>query len=112
MDFNDELIELFLEKGYIVKAGNTPAGDPLYKLTEKFYNEQEELVEWLKQQDSDLLSNLWFKGYIDLRLDTDGSGYLYLTDRSADWLTAEDLDDHEKSMMYLIYSTGNYMENK
>lgn len=108
MDMNEELIKMMLEKGYIEEVGLNPVGDPLYKVTELFYTEQSEVVEWMRQQDSDILSGLWFKGYIDLKMSEDGLGFIYLTSKSDTWVEAEDLTEDEKSMMYLIYSTGAY----
>jgi len=108
MDMNEELIKMMLERGYIEQVGYNPVGDPLYKITELFYTEQADLVEWMRQQDSDTLSSLWFKGYIDLKMSEEGLGFVYLTDRSDSWVEAEDLTEDEKSMMYLIYSTGSY----
>jgi hypothetical protein len=108
MDMNEDLIKLFLEKGYIEVAGYNPVGDPVYKITELFYKEQEELVEWMRKADSDTLNSLWFKGFVELRMDHDGMGYIYLTNKSDDWTDSDELTDDERSMMYLIYSTGAY----
>lgn len=110
MDMNEELIKVFLEKGYIELAGYNPIGDPVYKVTELFYKEQEDLVEWMRKADSDILNSLWFKGYIELKMDDDGSGFIYLTDKSDSWVDAEELTEDEKSMMYLIYSTGAFYD--
>ena len=66
---NEELIEIFLEKGYIEVVGYNPVGDPVYKITKKFYEEQKELLADMKKMDSDILNSIWFKGYIDLKMD-------------------------------------------
>jgi hypothetical protein len=108
MDMNEELIEIFLEKGYIEVVGYNPVGDPVYKITKKFYEEQKELLADMKKMDSDILNSIWFKGYIDLKMDEEGNAFLYLTDKSEVWVDSEDLTEDEKSMMYLIYSTGAY----
>lgn len=108
MDMNEELIRMMLDKGYIEEVGVNPVGDPLYKVTELFYKEHADVIEWMRQQDSDILSSLWFKGYIDLKMSEDGLGFIYLTDKSELWVDSEDLTEDEKSMMYLIYSTGAY----
>lgn len=105
---NDELIEEMLARGYIEIVGYNPVGDPLYKITPRFYEEQSDLVEWMKKMDSDIMSSLWFKGFLDLKMDEDGNAYVYLTDKSDFWVDSEELNDDEKSMMYLIYSTGAY----
>lgn len=105
---NEDLIRMMLEKGYIEEVGVNPVGDPLYKVTELFYREHADVVEWMRQQDSDILSSLWFKGYIDLKMSEDGLGFIYLTKKSDTWIDSEDLTEDEKSMMYLIYSTGAY----
>ena len=105
---NEELIRMMLDKGYIEEVGLNPVGDPLYKVTELFYKEHADVVEWMRQQDSDILSSLWFKGYVDLKMSEDGLGFIYLTNKSDEWVDAEDLTEDEKSMMYLIYSTGAY----
>lgn len=108
MDMNDELIEEMLARGYIEIVGYNPVGDPLYKITPRFYEEQSDLVEWMKKMDSDIMSSLWFKGFLDLKMDEDGNAYVYLTDKSDFWVDSEELTEDEKSMMYLIYSTGAY----
>lgn len=105
---NDELIEEMLARGYIEVVGYNPVGDPLYKITPRFYEEQADLVEWMKKMDSDIMSSLWFKGFLDLKMDEDGNAYIYLTDKSDFWVDSEELTEDEKSMMYLIYSTGAY----
>lgn len=108
MDMSEDLIKMFLDRGYIEIVGYNPVGDPVYKITDLFYEEQKELVQWMREQDSDLLNSLWFKGFIDLMMDKDGLAYVYLTNKSEFWMDAEELTDDEKSMMYLIYSTGAY----
>lgn len=108
MEMNEELIQIMLDRGYIEVVGYNPVGDPIYKVTKLFYEEQEELVEWMRQMDSDILNSLWFKGFIDMKMDEKGNAYIYLTDNSEDWPISDDLTDDEKSMMYLIYSTGAY----
>lgn len=108
MDFSDEIIERMMEKGYLEEAGFNSVGDPLYRITPLFYEEQKELVEQMKKIDSDILNSLWFKGYLDLMMDEDGLGYIYLNNKSDKWINADDLDEDERAMMYLIYSTGAY----
>jgi hypothetical protein len=110
MDLNDEILEIFLKKGYIEPAGKNIAGDEVYRFTDLFYEEQAELVEFMRIQDSDILGSLWFKGYIDLMMDNDGLAHIYLNDKSDNWLDAKDLSEEEKSMMYLIYGTGSYIQ--
>lgn len=111
MDMDENMIKILLERGYLEIVGENQVGDPIYKITPEFYEEQAELVAWMRQQDSDLLNSLWFKGYVDVKMDDDGNGYMYLTDKSDTWLESEDLTEEEKSMMYLIYSTGTYLED-
>lgn len=111
MDMSEDMIKMLLERGYLEIVGENPVGDPIYKITPLFYEEQAELVDWMRQQDSDILNSLWFKGYVDVKMDNGGNGFMYLTDKSEDWVNAEDLTDDEKSMMYLIYSTGSYLED-
>jgi len=108
MDFSDEIIDAMMKKGYLEEAGFNSAGDPLYRITPLFYEEQAELVEEMKKIDSDLLNSLWFKGYIDLMMDENGLGFIYLNDKSDSWINSDDLVEEEKAMMYLIYSTGAY----
>jgi len=108
MDMNEELIQIMLDRGYIEVVGYNPVGDPIYKVTKLFYEEQQELVDWMKQMDSDIMNSIWFKGFIDLKMDENGNAYIYLTDKSEDWVSSEELTEDEKSMMYLIYSTGAY----
>lgn len=105
---NEDMIKILLDKGYIEMIGYNPVGDPIYKITPLFYEEQEEVIEYMKQVDSDIMNSLWFKGYLDLKMSNDGDAYIYLTDKSENWVKTEDLTEDEKSMMYLIYSTGAY----
>lgn len=108
MEMNEDLIEMMLEKGYIEIVGHNAVGDPLYRITELFYKEQADLVEWMRKADSDILNELWFKNFIDLKMDEKGNAYVYLTNKSETWTEAEELSEEEKAMMYLIYSTGAY----
>ena len=108
MDMNDELIEEMLARGYIEVVGYNPVGDPLYKITKLFYEEQADVVNWMKKMDSDIMSSLWFKGFLDLKMDEDGNAYIYLTTKSDSWVQSTELTDDEKSMMYLIYSAGAF----
>lgn len=108
MDMSEDLIKILLDKGYIKMVGYNPVGDPLYKITPLFYEEQAEVVEYMRAMDSDIMNSLWFKGFLDLKMDEDGDAYIYLTNKSEEWMQSEDLTDDEKSMMYLIYSTGGY----
>lgn len=108
MDMDENLIKALLEKGYIEEVGTNPVGDPLYRITELFYEEQAELVEQIRQADSDIMGSLWFKGFLDMKMDEEGSAFVYLTDKSDTWVDSEELTVDEKSMMYLIYSTGFY----
>jgi hypothetical protein len=34
-----------------------------------------------------------------------------LTDKSSEWYSSEELTEDEKSMMYLLYTTGGIYEN-
>ena len=111
MDMNEDILKMFIEYGYVEVSGHNAAGDPIYKLTELFYEEQKEVAQWMKEQDSDIMNSLWFKGFIDLMMDGDGKSYIYLTDKSDSWVEAEELTDDERSMMYLIYSTGAYIND-
>ena len=69
MDMNEEILKMFVEYGYVEVVSYNVAGDPIYELTELFYKEQKELAQWMKEQDSDIMSSLWFKGFIDLMMD-------------------------------------------
>lgn len=108
MDMNEDLIKILLEKGYIEMVGYNPVGDPVYKITPLFYEEQAEVVEYMRTVDSDIMNSLWFKGFLDLKMDKEGDAYIYLTNKSEEWMQSDELTDDEKSMMYLIYSTGAY----
>ena len=112
MDFSDEIIEKMMESGYIEEVGLNAVGEPLYRITPLFYEEQSHLVEQIKKIDSDLLNSLWFKEYIDLMMDEDGLSYIYLNDKSDKWINSNDLNEEERAMMYLIYSTGAYYGTK
>jgi hypothetical protein len=108
MDFADEMIEAMLERGYLIQVGENSMGEPLYRLTEKFHTEHADLVEEIKLNESDLISSLWFKNFIDIRMNVDGASYIYLTNKSDDWYTSDELTEEEKSMMYILYTTGYF----
>ena len=57
MDFSDEIIEAMMKKGYLEEAGFNAAGDPLYRITELFYEEQAELVEEIKKIEINSMEN-------------------------------------------------------
>ena len=108
MNFDDDIVEQMLDRGYIEEAGFNNLGEPLYRLTEKFYEENEELMEQIKLAESDILSSLWFKNFIDIKMNEKGQSYIYLTDKSDEWYSSDELTRDEKSMMYLLYTTGYY----
>lgn len=111
MEFDDNTIEDMLRNNYIEQAGYNKLGEPLYRLTEKFYAENKEFVDRLKLIESDLLSSLWFKNFIEIRMNEDGTSYIYLTDKSDEWYSTNELSKEEKSMMYLLYTTGYHEED-
>jgi len=106
MEFSDAMIEKMIEKGYLIEVGENSLGEPLYRLTPKFYEEQESLVHEIKMIESDIIMSLWFKNFVEIRMNDDGKSYIYLTNRSDDWYNSDELNEDEKSMMYLIYTTG------
>jgi hypothetical protein len=110
MELHDKMIRKMLKDGYIEIAGVNMVGDEIYRFTPKFYDEQPDVVKFLKETESDTVSSLWFKGFIDIKMDEDSNPYLYLTPKSNDWYTSDELTKDEKSMMYVIYSTGNYYD--
>jgi hypothetical protein len=112
MDFADEMIEAMIERGYLVQVGFNNMGEPLYRLTERFHAEHADLVEEIKLNESDIVSSLWFKNFIDIRINEEGTSYIYLTDRSDDWYTSDELTEEEKSMMYILYTTGYFDDFK
>lgn len=111
MEFDDDIIDELLRDEYIEQAGYNKLGEPLYRLTQKFYDENRDFVDRLKLVESDLLSSLWFKNYIDIRMNEDGTSYIYLTEKSDEWYRSDELTKEEKSMMYLLYTTGYYEDD-
>jgi|688.fasta_scaffold397356_1 hypothetical protein len=111
MDFPDHIIDWMIEKNYIAYMGENALGEPVYKFTQKFYEEQQELIKNIKIIESDLMSSLWFKNFIDLKMNKEGEAVYYLTDKSSEWYSSEELTEDEKSMMYLLYTTGGIYEN-
>lgn len=111
MEFDDEIIDEMLKNEYIEPAGYNKVGEPLYRLTQKFYNENREMIDRLKVIESDLLSSLWFKNFIEIMMNEDGESYIYLTEKSQGWYSSDELTSEEKSMMYLLYTTGYYEDD-
>jgi len=108
MELHEEMIKKFISLGYLTVVGYNSVGDEVYQFTEKFYEEHPDIVEYIKTKESDVISSLWFKEFIDIRMGDDGTSYIYLTDKSIEWYDTKELDNEEKSMMYLIYSTVPY----
>ena len=112
MELHEEMIKKFISLGYLTVVGYNSVGDEIYKFTDKFYEEHPDIVEYIKTKESDVISSLWFKGFVDLRMGEDGTSYIYLTDKSMEWYDTRELDSEEKSMMYLIYSTKPIYEQE
>ena len=112
MELHEQMIKKFISLGYIAVVGYNSVGDEIYQFTDKFYEEHPDVVEYIKTKESDVISSLWFKGFIDIKMDEDGNSYIYLTDRSIEWYATSELDYEEKSMMYLIYSTVTYSDKE
>jgi helix-turn-helix protein len=110
MEMNDKVIRRMISQGYIEIAGVNAVGDEIYKFTQKFYDEKPEIIEYIRTTESDTMSSLWFKGFIDLKMDDESSMYIYLTEKSETWYDTEELTEDEKAMMYIIYSTGNFYD--
>jgi hypothetical protein len=112
MEMNDRVIKKMINQGYIEIAGVNAVGDEIYKFTQKFYDEKPEIIEYIRTTESDIMSSIWFKGFVELKMDDDGSMYIYLTEKSETWYDSEELTEDEKAMMYIIYSTGNFYDYK
>lgn len=112
MEFHEKIIKKMLKKGYIEIVGINGVGDEIYRLTPLFYEEQPELVRSLRESESDTMSSLWFKGFIDIKMDENSNSYIYLTEKSIDWYDSDELTNDEKSMMYILYSTGRYYDKE
>jgi hypothetical protein len=107
---DDKLVEKMLNAGYLKIVGFNKYKEPLYEFTSKFFEEQGELFQYIKTAESDALASLWFKEYIDIKMDEKGAAFIYLTSKSYGWFTDEDLTDDERAVMYMVLSTGNYYE--
>ena len=112
MELHEEMIKKFISLGYIAVIGYNSVGDEIYKFTEKFYEEHPDLVEYIKTKESDVISSLWFKNFIEIKMDDESNSYIYLTDKSIEWYDTTELNHEEKSMMYLIYSTVSYSDKE
>jgi hypothetical protein len=112
MDLPDKIIDWLVHNEYIVEVSQNILGEPVYRFTKKFYKEQEELVKQIRITESDLISSLWFKNFIDVRITDDGQTLIYLTDKSDLWYSSDELSEEEKSMMYFIYTMGGAVDNR
>lgn len=106
MDFEDDVVDWLIKEEYIIESGINILGEPVYRFTEKFYSEQKELIKEIKKTESDLINSLWFKNFVDIQMNEKGEPFLYLTEKSDDWYSSDELTEEEKSMMYIIYATG------
>ena len=106
MEFEDKMVDWLIKEEYIVETGTNILGEPVYRFTKKFYDEQKELIKDIKKTESDLINSLWFKNFVEIRMNDNGQPFLYLTEKSDQWYSSDELTDEEKSMMYLIYTTG------
>lgn len=111
MEFEDDIVDWLIKEGYVVETGTNMVGEPIYKFSEKFYAEQKELLKEIKKTESDLVNSLWFKNFIEIRMNENGEPFVYLTEKSDRWYSSNELTDEEKSMMYLIYTTGGLNDN-
>lgn len=95
-----------IQKGYVEIFGVFPDGREMRRLTEKFAEDFPDKFRFIDINDGDILSSLWFKGYIDIALDEDSEIYIGFTDKSNDWKETQELDKHEKDMMrdIILYS--------
>ena len=112
MELHEEMIKKFISLGYIAVIGYNSVGDEIYQFTEKFYEEHPDIVDYIKTKESDVISSLWFKNFIEIKMDDEGNSYIYLTDKSIEWYDTTELNHEEKSMMYLIYSTVSYSDKE
>lgn len=108
MEIDDERIKKMIEQGYMRVAGKNSVGDEYYQFTEKFYREQPNLVSMIKKAESDVMFSLWLKGFLEIKMDSKGYTFVYLTDKSSTWADSEELSHTEKVLMYTIYSTEGY----
>ena len=106
MEMHEKVIKKMLKLGYLKIVGINPVGDEIYQFTEKFYEEQPEVIRNMKMNESDIISSLWFKGFIDIKMDEDSESFIYLTEKSDTWYDTEELTQDEKTMMYILYSTS------
>lgn len=107
MEFEDNIVDWLMKEGYLTEVGTNILGEPVYKFSDKFYAEQKELLKEIKKTESDLINSLWFKNFLEIRMNEAGEPYIYLTEKSDGWYSSDELTDEEKSMMYLIYSRGS-----
>ena len=112
MELHEEMIKKFISLGYIKVVGYNSVGDEIYQFTDKFYDEHPDVIEYIKTKESDVISSLWFKNFIEIKMDDEGNSYIYLTDKSIEWYDTTELNHEEKSMMYLIYSTVSYSDKE
>lgn len=111
MEFEDDMVDWLIQEEYIAQTGVNILGEPVYKFTDKFYTEQKELIKEIKKTESDLINSLWFKNFVEIQMNENGEPFLYLTEKSNAWYSSDELTDEEKSMMYLIYTTGGLNDN-
>lgn len=110
MHMDDDLVDYMISNGYLEHVGDNKYGEPLYRFSQKFYQEQKELVDLINIKRSDILMSLWFKEFIEFKIDEKSAGSLFLTRKSDSWYSSDELDEEEKSMMYIIYTAGLYSE--
>lgn len=98
-DFSKMSIEELIKNNYLEIIGKNPEGEDVFRFTDKFLDENPEMIESYQSLDSDLLLSIWFKGFIDISMDEDSDAYISLTPKATNWMKSKELNDKEKIMM-------------
>jgi hypothetical protein len=97
-----KIIEEMIINGYVEIIYQNSRGDDMFRFTDKFFDDHPEILEQMQMYDSDILSSLWFKDFIEIKMSEDNEMYISCTDKSHTWSESDELNDSEKAMMYDI----------
>ena len=103
-----EIFEELLASGYLLIAGISEEGEPLYK----FSSELLQMEEFQKVHESianDILFAIWNKGFIEMNpLNEDGDWNISLNEKSHNMsLAKEELDEDEYLLFCQVYAELN-----
>lgn len=91
-----------IKEGLIEVVSVLPDGKEVFRFTDKFLDQNPELIESMQTNDSDIIFSLWIKGFLNVSMDTEGEACISLNEKSITWVDSPDINKKERAMMYDI----------